>query len=106
MTYAIQDDTPETFLADPMRLNQVLINLLHNAVKFTKKGEVSVSVSGTKLDDDYYELHFTVQGHRNRHLKEKLGLLFQSFSQLDASIARRYGGTGLGLAICGRSWWR
>ena len=99
-TYSIQDDTPKVFLADPTRLNQVLINLLHNAVKFTKKGEVSVSVSGTKLDDDYYELHFTVKDTGIGISKEKLGLLFQSFSQLDASIARRYGGTGLGLAIC------
>lgn len=100
MTYAIQDDTPETILADPTRLNQILINLLHNAVKFTRKGEVSVSVSGTKLDDDYYELHFTVKDTGIGILKEKIGLLFQSFSQVDASIARRYGGTGLGLSIC------
>ncbi|MDD1762370.1 MAG: ATP-binding protein [Methanothrix sp.] len=100
MTYAIQDDTPETILADPTRLNQILINLLHNAVKFTKKGEVSVSVSGTKQDDDYYELHFTVKDTGIGISKEKVGLLFQSFSQVDASIARRYGGTGLGLSIC------
>ena len=100
IAYTIQDDTPEMFLADPTRLNQVLINLLHNAVKFTKMGEVSVSVSGTKLDDDYYELHFTVKDTGIGISKEKIGLLFQSFSQVDASIARRYGGTGLGLSIC------
>jgi PAS domain S-box-containing protein len=100
ITCSIQDGIPDQFLADPTRLNQILINLMHNAVKFTTKGWVSVSVSGTKLDNDYYELHFTVKDTGIGISKEKIGLLFQSFSQIDASIARRYGGTGLGLAIC------
>ncbi|MBN1236524.1 MAG: response regulator [Methanotrichaceae archaeon] len=98
-SYTIEESTPKLFLGDPTRLRQIIINLLHNAVKFTKKGGVSILVSSNKLEGDRYEIHFAVKDTGIGIPEEKVGRLFQSFSQIDASTARRYGGTGLGLAI-------
>lgn len=95
----IKDSTPAVILGDPTRLSQILVNLLSNAVKFTEKGEISVSVSGTRLEGENYEIHFAVSDTGIGIPKEKMGRLFQSFSQIDSSTTRRYGGTGLGLAI-------
>ena len=98
-TCTIQDGTPKLILGDPTRLSQIIINLLHNAVKFTKKGGVAITVSSTKLEGDNHDIHFAVKDTGIGIPEEKIGRLFQSFSQIDASTARRYGGTGLGLAI-------
>ena len=98
-TCTIQDGTPKLILGDPTRLSQIIINLLHNAVKFTKKGGVAITVSSTKLEGDSYDIHFAVKDTGIGIPEGKIGRLFQSFSQIDASTARRYGGTGLGLAI-------
>ncbi|HNX09582.1 MAG TPA: ATP-binding protein, partial [Methanothrix sp.] len=102
ITCNIEEGSPELVLGDPTRISQVLINLLHNGVKFTKKGEILVNLSARLLDedDDRYELHFMVKDTGIGIPEEKIGRLFQSFSQIDATIARRYGGSGLGLAIC------
>ncbi|HPT36801.1 MAG TPA: ATP-binding protein [Methanothrix sp.] len=102
ITCNIEEGSPELVLGDPTRISQVLINLLHNGVKFTKKGEILVNLSARPLeqDDDRYELHFMVKDTGIGIPEEKIGRLFQSFSQIDATIARRYGGSGLGLAIC------
>lgn len=86
-------------LGDPTRLHQILVNLLSNAVKFTEKGEVTISVFSRKLEGDAYEIHFAVKDTGIGIPDDKLGRLFQSFSQVDASTTRRYGGTGLGLVI-------
>ncbi len=94
-----EDNTPAVILGDPTRLSQILVNLLCNAVKFTEKGEISVSVSGTRLEGENYEINFAVSDTGIGIPKEKMGRLFQSFSQIDSSTTRRYGGTGLGLAI-------
>ena len=60
-TYTIQDGTPKLILGDPTRLSQIIINLLHNAVKFTKKGGVAITVSSIKLEEDSYDIHFAVK---------------------------------------------
>jgi signal transduction histidine kinase/CheY-like chemotaxis protein/HPt (histidine-containing phosphotransfer) domain-containing protein len=94
---------PEFIVGDVTRLRQVLVNLLSNALKFTEKGEIVVNVklSGQKPQnpDDYHEILFSVRDTGIGIPADKLGKLFQSFSQVDASTTRKYGGTGLGLAI-------
>ena len=97
--YDTDKDTPEVILGDPTRLRQILVNLLSNAVKFTEKGRVVISVFSRKLEGDDYEIHFAVKDTGIGIPEDKLGRLFQSFSQVDASTTRRYGGTGLGLVI-------
>jgi PAS domain S-box-containing protein len=98
----IKKGTPEIILGDSTRIRQILVNLLNNAVKFTNKGEVTVLVSSRKLGSISHEIHFEVKDTGIGIPDEKKNRLFQSFSQVDASITRKYGGTGLGLAISKR----
>ena len=108
LIYAIDEDLPTTFVGDAGRLRQVVLNLLSNAVKFTERGEVLVTVSGseervaTRRAPATWEIRVDVRDTGIGIPTEAMGRLFQSFSQVDASIARRYGGTGLGLAISRR----
>jgi PAS domain S-box-containing protein len=102
MEYTIEDNTPHVISGDPTRLSQILINLLNNAVKFTEKGGVSISVSSTRFEKGVHEIHFAVKDTGIGIPEDKMPRLFQSFSQIDASTARKYGGTGLGLAISKR----
>jgi CheY-like chemotaxis protein len=99
MKYQIDQGIPDMIWGDHARLRQVLVNLVGNAVKFTEKGCVSISVSGSEADDGSYEIHFAVKDTGIGIAEDKADRLFQLFSQVDASTARRYGGTGLGLAI-------
>ena len=104
LSYVVEPGTPEGIVADITRLRQVLLNLLNNAVKFTEKGEIAVSVSrasssGMKDAGDACTLLFSVRDTGIGIPKDRMDRLFKSFSQVDASITRRYGGTGLGLAI-------
>lgn len=99
MVYSIDSNTPEKVVADPNKLRQVLSNLISNAVKFTDRGEVSISVSSEKLKDHSYLIRFAIRDTGIGIPKNKMNELFQSFSQLDTPTTRRYGGTGLGLAI-------
>ncbi|MBE9609938.1 response regulator [Chitinilyticum piscinae] len=92
-------DLPEWVRGDPGRLRQVLINLIGNAIKFTEQGGVTVEARLLAADEAGYELHFSVRDTGPGIPADKLGRLFQSFSQVDASTTRRFGGTGLGLAI-------
>jgi PAS domain S-box-containing protein len=108
----IEDDVPAAIIGDVTRLRQICLNLLTNAVKFTEHGEVVLSVSaqademnGAVAPVPYAAarcLHFAVRDTGIGIPPEQQGQLFRSFSQLDASTARRYGGTGLGLAISKR----
>jgi len=102
LLYEIADGTPGSVRGDPTRLRQVLVNLLGNAVKFTARGEVLLSVRPVATEGDSVELLFSVRDSGIGIAAEAMGRLFQSFSQVDASTTRRFGGTGLGLVISRR----
>lgn len=95
------DDVPVYLLGDPLRLGQILINLVSNALKFTREGHIEVKVR--LLPDaptDRIKLEFSVRDTGMGISQSQLDKLFAPFSQADSSITRRFGGTGLGLAIC------
>jgi len=98
----IADDVPKYVMGDFGRLRQVLINLLGNAVKFTDAGSVALTVSTSPALGKAHCLHFAVMDTGIGIPMSQLSVLFQSFSQVDSSVTRRYGGTGLGLAISKR----
>ena len=99
MVLHIDPDVPEVLIGDPLRLNQILINLMGNAVKFTSVGEISVYIECEKLLDKKTELLFTVKDTGIGIPEDKLNMIFASFSQSDMSTTRKFGGTGLGLTI-------
>ncbi len=99
----IAPDVPHRIIGDVTRLRQVLVNLVSNGVKFTQKGRVTIDVAVQKYPtalENTAEIRFAVQDTGVGIPEENCGGLFKAFSQLDASVNRRYGGTGLGLAIC------
>ena len=97
--FDIDKQMPVFLKGDPLRLNQVLVNLTNNAIKFTSKGEIVIKVELLEQSGDKVKLKFAVKDTGIGLTKEQIGKLFQSFSQADTSITRKYGGTGLGLAI-------
>ncbi|MEO5960388.1 MAG: ATP-binding protein, partial [Opitutaceae bacterium] len=99
LLYEITDGVPGSVRGDPTRLRQVLVNLLGNAVKFTARGEVALSLSAHPKADGRTELEFAIRDTGIGIPPEGIARLFQSFTQVDASTTRRFGGTGLGLAI-------
>jgi len=104
LTSHIDADVPAYLRGDPTRLRQILLNLLNNAVKFTPKGEVRITVQNSKckMQNDNFALctlHFELSDTGIGIPKNRLDCLFQAFSQADTSTTRRFGGTGLGLAI-------
>jgi two-component system sensor histidine kinase/response regulator len=92
-------DVPRSLIGDPLRLGQVLINLVHNAIKFSDKGEIGVRVAVQDGTLNEVRLAFSVRDHGIGMSAEQVANLFQSFNQADTSFTRKYGGTGLGLAI-------
>lgn len=106
LAYSIEGNVPDAIIGDPTRLRQILVNLLSNAIKFTDKGGVTVSVARQPVGDipvdDISGIHFAIKDTGIGIPEDKMGRLFQSFSQVDTSTTRKYGGTGLGLAICKR----
>ncbi|OKP95133.1 hypothetical protein A3849_27685 [Paenibacillus sp. P46E] len=100
MTLQVDSALPEWFIGDSARIRQILVNLIGNAVKFTHQGGITVSVAPYSSQGASVVLEFTVRDTGIGIAPEKLELLFQPFSQGDASHTRRYPGTGLGLAIC------
>ena len=92
-------DVPEFLRGDPGRLRQILVNLTGNAIKFTKAGEVEIHVSRLETTDQDVQLRFSVRDTGVGIAPDKIKMLFEKFSQIDASTTRQYGGTGLGLAI-------
>jgi PAS domain S-box-containing protein len=95
----IDDGIPEMFMGDPTRLRQILINLLNNAIKFTDKGKVTVSVSGQQVD---HKIHFQITDTGIGISTDKLDQLFTPFGQVDMTVSRNQDGSGLGLIISKR----
>ena len=95
-------DLPPNLIGDPLRLGQILINLVNNAVKFTEQGEVVVSVALEERVPDRVKLKVSVRDSGIGMTPEQTARLFQAFSQADTSTTRKYGGTGLGLSISKR----
>ncbi|MCP4348966.1 MAG: response regulator [Desulfobacterales bacterium] len=98
----ISPDVPLLLVGDPNRLRQIIINLVGNAIKFTKKGQIMLRVSLQEERDTRAVLRFAVTDTGIGIPKNRMDRLFKSFSQADVSITREYGGTGLGLAISRR----
>jgi PAS domain S-box-containing protein len=99
LNLAIDGSVPETLLGDPLRLQQVIINLVGNALKFTSAGGVDIFVSSEKLSAKKVSLNVSVKDSGIGIPADKIEKIFESFSQSKAEDARKYGGTGLGLAI-------
>jgi two-component system sensor histidine kinase/response regulator len=97
-----QPDIPPNLVGDPLRLGQILINLVNNAIKFTEHGEVMLTVALEEQIEDRVRLKFTVRDTGIGMTPEQCSRLFQAFSQADTSTTRKYGGTGLGLSISKR----
>ena len=90
---------PEVLLGDPVRLHQIILNLVSNAVKFTSKGKITVSVRLIDEDDDSATIEFAVSDTGIGISDNKIGRIFENFQQASSSTSRLYGGTGLGLSI-------
>lgn len=99
LNYSIDDKVPKVLKGDFRRLEQVLNNLVTNAVKFTDRGYVNLKISKISDDDGKCEIQFSVEDSGIGIAKNEMKYLFKSFSQVDGSITRKYGGTGLGLVI-------
>ncbi len=95
----VADDAPRRVIGDPVRLRQIFVNLLGNAVKFTAAGEIVLQIRVDAKEGDAYTLRLGVRDTGIGIPAEKQHRLFKSFSQVDSSTTRQYGGTGLGLAI-------
>lgn len=99
LVYQIDNDVPSHIVGDSLRLRQILLNLVGNAIKFTERGEIYIGVHLEKKEGKSVELRFEVRDTGIGIDEDKLNRLFKAFYQVDASTTRKYGGTGLGLAI-------
>jgi len=102
LDYAATPDVPPGVVGDPVRLRQVLVNLLDNAVRFTERGRVRLRIGVDERTEHRVTLHFRVEDTGIGVPRDKQATIFESFTQADGSITRRFGGTGLGLTISGR----
>ena len=102
LTFEVGDDIPVYLVGDPVRISQVIINLVSNAIKFTEHGEVGLSIVLEGRQGDQLILHFEVHDTGIGIPIEKQKLIFESFTQADGSMTRKFGGTGLGLTISSR----
>jgi len=99
LVFDVEKGTPNDLVGDPLRLGQILVNYSNNAVKFTDRGEIVISVRVEETGAEDVLLRFAVRDTGIGLTEEQRGKLFQSFQQADTSTSRKYGGTGLGLAI-------
>ncbi len=102
LLFRIDAQVPHAMVGDPLRLRQILTNLVDNAIKFTEHGEVTVSISTIAVDPQSAELRFAVVDTGVGLNAEQIRRLFTAFTQADNSTTRKYGGSGLGLTICKR----
>jgi len=102
LLYSIDSNVPAFVVGDETRMRQILVNLVGNAIKFTDRGEVCVSVRNLGEETGGLRLEFSVRDTGIGIPADKLDRLFKAFSQADTSTTRKYGGTGLGLVICDR----
>ncbi len=110
LSSSIANDVPESVVGDPNRLRQIILNLVSNAIKFTQYGEVTIECRLTTEeyrntvapDRQHVHLHFSVQDSGIGIGKDKIGIIFEAFSQADNSTTREFGGVGLGLNICSK----
>lgn len=101
LIYQVDENIPADIVGDSVRLRQILMNLVSNAIKFTHQGEIYIDVQQvSKSDKGHLELMFKVRDTGIGIPADKLDRLFKAFSQVDSSTTRKYGGTGLGLVIC------
>ncbi len=100
LLFNIHPDLPVYFQGDPLRLGQILTNLVNNAIKFTPEGEIVLEIKLIRMEKEKAKLLFSVIDSGIGMTLEQQGNLFKSFSQADNSTTRKYGGTGLGLVIC------
>lgn len=98
--FVAEDDVPESVITDPLRIQQVILNLVGNAVKFTESGSIIVSASWLEAEDGKGRLRFSVQDSGIGIESDRLAAVFEPFTQADLSMTRRFGGSGLGLSIC------
>lgn len=96
----VEPGTPCYVLGDPVRVRQVVMNLVSNAIKFTREGSVNVEVGFDRIDDTRYNIILEISDTGIGIPKDRIDKIFESFEQGDTSISRNYGGTGLGLTIC------
>ena len=99
LIFDIDPDLPDDLVGDPLRLGQIIINLAGNSLKFTENGEIIIRARKMSEGNEYIEIQFDIEDTGIGMNDEQLSRLFQSFSQADGSITRKYGGTGLGLTI-------
>jgi signal transduction histidine kinase len=102
MTCEVTPDVPETVIGDPARLRQIVVNLIGNAIKFTHQGEIGIQAAVDSVSDSRVVLHFVASDTGIGIPPEKQRVIFEAFTQADASTTRRFGGTGLGLTISSR----
>ena len=102
LVFDVDDSVHQTFVGDPLRLEQVLINLVGNAIKFSEHGTIILRIRHEMLTEKSARVHFAVIDQGIGLSDEQQSRLFQAFSQADTTTTRRYGGTGLGLTICKR----
>jgi len=95
----IDNEVPHNIIGDPVRIRQILVNLIGNAIKFTEKGEILISVKKIYEENEFIKLRFSVKDNGIGIPKEKQKEIFDAFMQADSSTTRYYGGTGLGLSI-------
>lgn len=100
LIYYVNPKVPEFIIGDSTKIRQILVNLISNALKFTHKGEIFVSIDLKNTNSSDIELEFIIKDTGIGLSKEGIEKLFKPFSQADSSTSRKYGGTGLGLAIC------
>ncbi len=98
----VAPEAPDALVGDPLRLRQVLLNLLNNAVKFTHAGSIEMRANVYERREGAITLHFSVSDTGVGIPPDKIEAIFEAFRQADGSISRNYGGTGLGLTICAR----